>query len=158
MLKTEEKIKQAIKVRFPDLATPVRIVRKRRMSVDIGPSDFKNMLDFCCNEQQFVMLCAITGLDEGEMFSAIYHLAREDGIVLNLKLSVLREKPIISTITDRFSVATLYERELVDMFGFIVEGLPAGNRYPLPDGWAEGVYPLRKDFVYGESTEIPTPQ
>ena len=32
------------------------------------------------------------------------------------------------------------------MFGIKVEGLPEGERYPLPDGWPEGQYPLRKDW------------
>ena len=47
---------------------------------------------------------------------------------------------------DTFPGAELYERELVDMFGISVEGLPAGNRYPLPDDWPQGQHPLRKDW------------
>ena len=27
-----------------------------------------------------------------------------------------------------------------------VQGLPPGNRYPLPDDWPQGQYPLRKDW------------
>ncbi len=149
----EEAIQQAITARFPNLAAAPRIARVRRMSVEVGLADFMDMLNFLCDEQQFDMLCTITGRDEGESLSAIYHLAREDGIVLNLKLSVPSQQPVIPTVTERFSVATLYERELVDVLGFTVEGLPDGKRYPLPDGWAEGVYPLRKDFKYGETAE-----
>ena len=156
MLMKEEELQQAITACFPALA--VRVVRIRRMSVDVGSADFIALLDFLRTEQQFVMLCTITGQDEGEQLSAIYHLAREDGIVLNLKLSVPSEQPVIPTITGRFSVATLYERELVDMFGFTVEGLPSGKRYPLPDGWAEGVFPLRKTFTCEELAENPASQ
>jgi len=157
-MQKEEQIQQAITTRFPALAATTRVVRIRRISVDTGLADFIAVLDFLCAEQQIVMLCAITGLDEGEMLSAIYHLAREDGIVVNLKLIVPKEQPVIPTITERFSVAALYERELVDLFGFIVEGLPNGNRYPLPDGWPEGVFPLRKDFTAEEAAKLPPAQ
>ncbi len=50
------------------------------------------------------------------------------------------------TITDIFPSAVMYEREIADLFGIKVEGIPPGNRYPLPDNWPDGNYPLRKDW------------
>jgi len=32
------------------------------------------------------------------------------------------------------------------MLGVQIEGLPPGKRYPLPDNWPAGQYPLRKDW------------
>ena len=49
-------------------------------------------------------------------------------------------------MTGKFSNAEYYEKELVDLLGFRVEGLPPGPRYPLPDDWPEGQYPLRKEW------------
>jgi Ni,Fe-hydrogenase III component G len=92
------------------------------------------------------VLCAITGLDEGQNLSVVYHLAKDDGTVLNLKTSVDKNNPVIRTITDSFSSAEVYERELVDLLGFKVEGLSKGNRYPLTDDWPKDEYPLRKDW------------
>jgi Ni,Fe-hydrogenase III component G len=34
----------------------------------------------------------------------------------------------------------------VDLLGIQVQGLPTGNRYPLPDDWPANQYPLRKDW------------
>jgi Ni,Fe-hydrogenase III component G len=34
----------------------------------------------------------------------------------------------------------------MDLLGAQVEGLPAGRRYPLPEDWPQGEYPLRKDW------------
>jgi membrane-bound hydrogenase subunit beta len=34
----------------------------------------------------------------------------------------------------------------MDLLGIQVEGIPPGRHYPLPEGWPEGQYPLRKDW------------
>ena len=66
--------------------------------------------------------------------------------MLNLKTTVPKDKPVIKTVTDYFKQAVLYERELEDLLGMKVEGLPEGRRYPLPDNWPVGDHPLRKDW------------
>ena len=45
-----------------------------------------------------------------------------------------------------FPSLMLHEREMVDLFGVQVSGLPEGPSYPLPDGWPAGEYPLRKEW------------
>ncbi|MDD5594820.1 MAG: NADH-quinone oxidoreductase subunit C, partial [Candidatus Omnitrophica bacterium] len=64
----------------------------------------------------------------------------------NLKVSVPKENPVIKSIIGIFPGAEIYERELIDLFGAKVEGLPEGNRYPLTDDWPKDEYPLRKDW------------
>jgi Ni,Fe-hydrogenase III component G len=44
-------------------------------------------------------------------------------------------------------MATLYERELIEMFGITIEGTPNTDKLLLPDDWPAGVYPLRKEFT-----------
>ena len=41
--------------------------------------------------------------------------------------------------------ATLYERELIEMFGLSVANTPDTTHFILPDDWPAGVYPLRKE-------------
>jgi len=101
---------------------------------------------YAVKEQGFSFLCTITGLDEGEYLSFIYHLAGKDGVVLNIKTKALKDKESIKTVTGYFPSAAIYERELIDLLGAKVEGLPEGIRYPLPDDWPAGQYPLRKDW------------
>jgi Ni,Fe-hydrogenase III component G len=91
-------------------------------------------------------LCTITGLDEAEELAFIYHLTGDSNIVVNLKTRVRKASPVIKTVTHYFPGADIYERELEDLFGAKVEGLPAGNRYPLTDDWPKDEYPLRKDW------------
>jgi Ni,Fe-hydrogenase III component G len=99
-------------------------------------------------------MCLITGLDEGEDLGFLYHVANESGTILCLHTKAPKAEPVIHSVSDRFPSAHIYERELVDLLGAKVEGLPPGNRYPLPDDWPEGQYPLRKDWKQ-ESIGLP---
>ena len=88
----------------------------------------------------------ITGLDVGDKFEVIYHFYDLHGFLLNLRVVTPRNDPKIPSISSVFPGVIFYERELMDLLGIIVEGTPPGRRYPLPDNWPEGQYPLRKDW------------
>jgi NADH:ubiquinone oxidoreductase subunit C len=94
----------------------------------------------------FNLLCTITGLDVGEDLQFIYHIANKDGIVINIKTNTSKSDPVINTVTGIYNGATFYERELEDLLGAKVKGLPEGRHYPLPENWPKGQYPLRKDW------------
>lgn len=146
MTAKEEKIQGDLTAKFSFLADKVRIPRERRIFADVPEAKFRDVFDYAVKNLDFKFLCTMTGLDEGENLSFIYHLTRQDGIVLNLKISVPKNNPVIKTITDSFKGADIYEREVMDLLGAKVEGLPEGKRYPLPDDWPVNEYPLRKDW------------
>lgn len=145
-LTRENSIKDELTKKFSFLDGKINVKRERRVYVDVDLSNFRNVFDHIVNDMGFIRICTITGADEGENFSFIYHLTDDKGMLINLKTFAPRSNPVIKSVGDRFPGGILYERELVDMFGVKVEGLPEGNRYPLPDGWPEGQYPLRKDW------------
>jgi membrane-bound hydrogenase subunit beta len=142
----DELVAKALVDSFPFLEGRIEIRRERRIWVEVEPERFRQVFDRAVDGLGFVIMCIITGLDEGERLGFIYHVADESGTILNLRTWAAKENPKINTVTDRFPSAHIYERELVDLFGAVVEGLPPGKRYPLPDGWPEGQYPLRKDW------------
>lgn len=142
----EESIKQRLTEKFGYLSDRVTVQRARRLFADVPLVNFDEIFGYAADVLGFSILVTITGLDEGATLGFIYHLAREDGIVLNLYTNAPKDKPVIRSITGRFAVADAYERELVDLFGAQVTGLAEGDRYPLPDGWPAGQYPLRKDW------------
>ena len=143
---SEEILVQDLIKKFSFLEGKCNIARVRRIFVDVKAEDILDVLSFSEKSLQFTMLPAITGLDIGDEYQVIYHLANEKGMMLNLKTNIPKSNPVIKTVTGIFQGATLYERELKDMFGIIVEGLGEGRRYPLPDGWPEDQHPLRKDW------------
>ncbi len=56
--------------------------------------------------------------------------------------------PRIPSITPELPAAGWAEREAADMVGVEFPGHPSPGRLVLPEGWPEGVHPLRKDFPY----------
>ncbi len=142
----ENNIKQQLIEKFSYLSDKMTVQKTRRIFADIPLANFSEVFDYAVKQLGFSILVTITGLDEGATLGFIYHLARENGIVLNLHTNAPKDNPKIKTITTYFPVADAYERELVDLFGAQVEGLPEGNRYPLPDDWPANQFPLRKDW------------
>ncbi len=142
----DEALAAALVSSFPFLEGKVRVQRERRVWAEVPLAEFRGVFDRATGELGFGGICIVTGLDEGEDLGFLYHLSDDAGTVLSLRTRAPKSDPRIRTITDRFPAAHIYERELVDLFGAEVEGLPPGNRYPLPDDWPEGEYPLRKDW------------
>lgn len=145
-MSSEELIKTELVKRFGALEGKIRIPRPRRVFAEVDMSRFEEVFSYAIANLGFTMLCTITGLDDGATFGLIYHLAREDGTTLNIRTSIPKDVPRLKTMTAYYPTAEIYERELVDLFGIEVAGLPEGPRYPLPDDWPKGEYPLRKDW------------
>lgn len=149
----EERVKEGLTKRFPALADRFSVVRPRRMLVEVPLDIFPEVFEYCFTSLGFGHLCAITGLDEQDKLGFVYHLAQEGGAMLNVKTAAAKVNPVIKSIIKVFPSAEVYERELVDLFGAVVEGLPPGNRYPLTDDWPAGEYPLRKDWHPKQETK-----
>jgi NADH:ubiquinone oxidoreductase subunit C len=156
IMEREENLVRELISRFNFPEGNINIKRDRRIFAELPPSQNGQMLEilkYLRDEQDFAFLCTITGLDMGDNFQVIYHLSDWKGIVLSLKLNTPRSKPVIQSVIPIFEGAVFYERELNSLFGIEVSGLPAGRRYPLPDGWPEDQYPLRKDWRQSEDTD-----
>ena len=148
MLEKEELIAEKLKARFDYLAPSVQ--RERRIWADVPREKFLEVLAFLRDELGFCSLCTVTGLDSGDEFELIYHLAengsKDGGIVFCLKEKAPKSDPVFDTSTDLFKGGTLYELEARNLLGLTIRGIPEDIRYPLPDHWPEGEYPLRKDW------------
>ena len=81
-----------------------------------------------------------------DRLEALYHFV-EGAAVATIRVTVPYSDPHVPTICGLVPTATLYERELQEMFGFVVDGTPVTDRLVLPDDWPDGVYPLRKSFT-----------
>lgn len=142
---------------FPGLGE-VRVQRVRRIFWNVPYAEFARVFQAVTGPMRFTILCTITGLDLGADLGVIYHLARESGVTLSVSTRVPKNNPVLQTVTQTFPAAELYERELIDLLGMQVQGLGEGPRYPLPDGWPAGQYPLRKDWKVENLQNTPLGQ
>ena len=75
----------------------------------------------------------------------------------NLLASVIAhlpaERPQLDSISDVVPAANWAEREIRDLVGIEPVGHPYPKRLVLPDGWPDGVHPLRKDFAWNQVPE-----
>jgi Ni,Fe-hydrogenase III component G len=141
------KVEQLLKPWSEDVQKPF----ENRLDVTIKAQDFlpviKTLLD-----AHWGYLSAITGVDRpAELLDAghvelLYHIC-EDAAILTLRVNLPYKNPVIDSICGLIPSATLYERELIEMFGITITNTPDTDHLLLPDGWPEGVYPLRKSFT-----------
>jgi membrane-bound hydrogenase subunit beta len=135
----------ALNRRFPALEAasgrPLRIY-----SAFAEPKVFEQALRFVNTELGYHKGKHIVGTDEGEQIGISYILSNDENVLLVLRERVPKSAPQVHSMGELYPSLMLHERELVDLFGVQVSGLPEGPHYPLPDCWPEGEYPLRKEW------------
>jgi Ni,Fe-hydrogenase III component G len=143
-----EKAKELLGGKVIEISTP----SLRRIFLKVAPGDLLHAVEALKNGLGFVYVATISGLDSGENFEIIYHFANASS-QLNLRTLIPKANPHVESICPIIPGAILYERELQDMFGLVVDHLPDPRRLVLPDDWPEGNYPLRKDWKYERPPE-----
>ena len=140
-----EQVVKALNARFPGIAA--HSPREYRIwSEFVEPKLFEEALRFARGELHFHKGKHIVGTDEGEYIGLSYIISNEEDILLVLRERVPKTHPVVHSQGELYPSMILHEREMVDLFGVQVHGLPEGPSYPLPDCWPEGQYPLRKEW------------
>jgi len=91
-------------------------------------------------------LFSLTAADRKDGLNVIYHLTSTEyhhTVVLRVILAD-KENPMVATVSDLWSAAEYFEREVFDLFGIKFENHPDLRRLFLDDEWVG--YPLRKDY------------
>ena len=130
----------------------------------IDPDKNKVILSYLKNEidRPFRMLYDITAIDErsrtnrngqpASHFTMVYHLTSfERNEDIRIKAALIGEMPTISSITNVWTSASWYEREVYDMFGIKFSGHPHLIRILMPQSWKG--HPLRKEY-HARATEV----
>jgi Ni,Fe-hydrogenase III component G len=92
-----------------------------------------------------------TGFGYSGVLEALYHFCL-GACVVTLRVRMGHDHPNLPSICGVVPSASLYERELMEMFGIEIKDTPVKDHLLLPDDWPVGVFPLRKDFNgFGQS-------
>lgn len=78
----------------------------------------------------------------------------DDYLVLEAPLEAER----FSSLVVRLPAAEWPEREIRDLFGLTPAAHPNPTRLVLPEGWPEGLYPMRKSFPREREVELAPPE
>ncbi len=142
----EEAIKTALEKEFKGSVSNAAVQRKRRVWAEVETAKLPEVAAWL-KAHGYDYLATVTGFDEGENLGAYYHFT-DTRIIFNIKVKTPRSNPSIPSVLATYPGALSYERELEDMFGIKIAGLPPGRRYPLPDDFPTDQYPLRKDWTF----------
>lgn len=143
----EEEIINSFEKNFPDMSGHFRTPRKGRIFSDpVSREQFDLLWRFARDTEHFGKMDHVVGTDDGEDLGFIYIMENDEHIILALHEQAPKNDPVIQALTPNFPSLEWHERELKDLFGADVRGLPDGPHYPLPDNWPEGQYPMRKDW------------
>lgn len=146
-MQAEKEIVRRLCQKFKFLKDKVFVQRERRIFSELLPrEEFEQVVRYLHDEAGFNRASHVVGTDEGDDLGFIYLLTNDGGIILALKEKAPKTDPGIGSLSIMYPSLEFHERELVSLFGADVQGLPDGPTYPLPDGWPEGNYPLRKDW------------
>ena len=126
---------------------------RRRIFLKVGPGDLVAAVTLLRDKYDCTHLSTISGVDKGEVFEILYHFASPVGTI-HVRTEIPRANPHIDSITAVIPGAILYEQELQDMFGLVVDRIPDPRPLVVPDDWPADNYPLRKDWKYERPTEI----
>ncbi len=148
-----EAILEKIKADARDKVQEAALTAPRRIQLKVPRQQLLPLLAYLKEAFAFAHLGTISGVDLGESFEVIYHLSNADTSV-NVRILTPRAEPRIPSVCAVIPGAILYERELQDMFGLVVENIPDGRRLLLCDDWPADQYPLRKDWTFERPAEI----
>lgn len=143
----EELLIEAIYYKIPFLKDKLSAPYEKRIFSDsIDRNQFNRAIKILHDECGFYRAHHVIGIDDGDRLSFLYLLSGDDNIILALRESVPKSNPEVDSASWLYPAFLLHELELVDLFGAKIDGLPNRPHYPLPDGWPEGNYPMRKEW------------
>jgi Ni,Fe-hydrogenase III component G len=149
--------------KFGDAIERADLTGENRLFIFVRPSALKSICQHVFSELGARYVISI-GADD-RPYSGTFLIAHDFAFDrIDLLCSILAhvppENPNVDSISGVVPAANWAEREIMDMVGIKMQGHPYPKRLVVPDGWPDGVYPLRKDFAWNQAPQglrRPTP-
>ncbi len=127
-----------------------------RLFVYVDPAAVKQVCQYLFRDLDARYVISIGADDRpfSHRFLVAHNFALDrDHILCSVLAYLPEENPAIDSISDVVPAANWAEREFRDLLGIEPLGHPYLKRLVLPDGWPEGVHPLRKGFAWNQVPE-----
>jgi len=165
---TAEEIIKKLKKKFGDkiLETELESVESRVLGAVVDAKSIAKICTFLKNEPdlRFTSLMCLSSVDpaeqDGEHLRIVYHLhSMEHKHKITLEVAVLKNNPVVPSVSAVWRTADWHEREAYDLMGIRFTGHPDFRRILCPDDWKG--HPLRKDYIveqFYNNVPIPYPE
>jgi NADH-quinone oxidoreductase subunit C len=119
---------------------------ERRVIITIKPESITEVADYLYKTAGFRFIIA-SAIHTKRGFEIHYHFSKDVvGLILNIHVVLDRDKPQIESLSNMFNASNWIEREMHELFGIDFLNHPNQEKLISEGNWAEGVYPLRKEF------------
>jgi Ni,Fe-hydrogenase III large subunit/Ni,Fe-hydrogenase III component G len=145
-----------LREKFGDAIERADLTGDNRLFIFVRPSAVKPICQYIFRDLDARYVISI-GADD-RPFSGTFLVGHDfafdrDHVLCSVLTHVPPDDPKLDSISSVVPAANWAEREIMDMVGVTMEGHPYPKRLVVPDGWPDGVHPLRKDFAWNQIPE-----
>jgi Ni,Fe-hydrogenase III large subunit/Ni,Fe-hydrogenase III component G len=142
------KVLSRVKDKFNGVIVRVDVPADDRLLLYVKPESVRAVCQhvFRDLDARYVISIGIDDRPFSGQFQVAHNFAFEnDHVLASVMVDLPADAPRIDSIAREVPAANWAEREMRDLLGIEPVGCPNLKRLVLPDGWPEGVHPLRKD-------------
>ena len=137
---------EKFKEKFKSDILEIAVKNQKRMIITIRPDSIVNVADYLYRTEGFRFIIA-SALHTKKGFEIHYHFSKDAiGLILNLHVVLDKDNPQIESLSNMFNASNWIEREMHELLGINFLNHPNQEKLISEGNWAEGVYPLRKEF------------
>jgi Ni,Fe-hydrogenase III component G len=137
-----EKFKEKFKSEILRTATK----NQKRVIITVLPDSIINVAEYLYRTERFRFIIA-SALHTKNGFEIHYHFSKDSiGLIINIHVILDKDLPQIESLSNMFSASNWIEREMHELLGINFLNHPNQEKLISEGNWAEGVYPMRKEF------------
>jgi Ni,Fe-hydrogenase III component G len=141
-----ELIIENFKEKFRSEIIEVIIKNQKRIIITVKSDSITDVAAYLYRTEGFRFIIA-SALHTKKGFEIHYHFSKDViGLILNIHVILDKENPQIESLSNMFNASNWIEREMHELFGINFLNHPNQEKLISEVNWAEGVYPLRKEF------------
>jgi Ni,Fe-hydrogenase III large subunit/Ni,Fe-hydrogenase III component G len=141
----------SIKKRFDGVIQRVDVPADNRLYLYVQPEMIKEICRFVFRDldARYVISIGMDDRQHSDSFIVAHDFSFDRlNVLASIMVNLPASRPAVDCISDVVPAANWAEREMRDLLGIEPVGCPNPKRLVLPDGWPEGVHPLRKDVPW----------
>jgi NADH-quinone oxidoreductase subunit C len=142
----KELIIEKLKENFGSEILEIMIKNQKRITITIRPEAITRVAICLYRDEGFRFIIA-SALQTKRGFEIHYHFSYDAaGLILNLHVVLDKENPEIESLSNIFNASNWIEREIHELYGINFLNHPNQEKLISEGNWAEGVYPMRKEY------------